>query len=196
MGTQLPEYIEFDFDPDLVHAFPGRDTGIRVFRAGDLLQLDEHNQTGVIAGEPMPLIHATRILRVQERLLSFQNGKGTRAILHYGQEPTALNNEDLFYSYQGMTDDGRLYVSASFPVQAAILPDTSQARFPGSPTLPASDPARMLAYVDDVSSFNAHATERLERLGAADFTPNLDVFDAIIRSLFAGETPRWSVTSD
>ena len=54
----------------------------------------------------------------------------------------------------------------------------------------------MLAYVDAVSRFNAHATERLERLGAADFTPNLEVFDAIIRSLFAGETPGWSVTPD
>ena len=192
MGTQLPAYIEFDFDPDSTDAFPGRDTGIRVFRVRDLEQLDPRYRAGVAAGEPMPLIHATRILRVQERLLSFQNGKGTRAIVQYVQEAMPLNNEHLFYSYQGVTDDGRFYVSASFPVQAAMLPATSQTSLPDIPPPLASDLGSVQTYVDAVNRFNVEATERLERLAADDFTPGLDALDAIIRSLFAGEGSAWS----
>ena len=59
MGFQLPEYVEFDFDPDHTNAFPGRDTGIRVFRVRDLAAVDWMYEAGVAAREPMPLVNAT-----------------------------------------------------------------------------------------------------------------------------------------
>ena len=77
MGTRLPEYVEFDFDPDHTNAFPGRDTGIRVFRVRDLQQVNWMYKAAVAAHEPMPLMNATRVLRVQDKLLSFLNGRAS-----------------------------------------------------------------------------------------------------------------------
>lgn len=191
MGAQLPSYVEFDFDPDHTDAFLGREPGIRVFRVEDLEQVNDLYKAGVAAREPMPLINTARTLRVQERPLSFQNGKGIRALVHYTLEPVPLNNRDLFYSYQGVTDDGRFYVSATFPVRSSILPATSTDRFPDGPANAPTNPAQMVEYTDAVERFNAGATEQLEQLEMNDFSPNLRSLDAIIRSLVAREGQGW-----
>ncbi len=158
MGTPLPDYIEFDFDPDHANAFPGRDTGIRVFRVRDLQQVNWMYKAAVAAREPMPLLNASRVLRVQDKLLSFQNGKGERAIVHYAQELAPLANEGLFYSYQGVTDNGLYYVSATFPVVATFLPKTFAEGFSGMPTVGPVDGGSMEAYMEAVSRFNRDAT--------------------------------------
>jgi hypothetical protein len=196
MGTPLPDYIEFDFDPDHTNAFPGRDTGIRVFRVRDLQQVNGMYKAAVAAHEPMPLINATRVLRVQDKLLSFQNGKGERAIVHYAQELGPLTNEGLFYSYQGITDNGLYYVSATFPVAATFLPKTFAEGFSGMPTVGPGDAGSMAAYAEAVNRFNRDATERLEQLPAADYQPNLQTLDALVRSLLAGEAPEWSTNTE
>lgn len=196
MGTRLPDYIQFSFDDNLQGGIVARQTGIRVFRLRDLEQGDWMVRAAVAAREPMPLINATRILRVQDKLLSFQNGKGERAIVHYAQDTGPLTNEGLFYSYQGVTDDGLYYVSATFPVKAAFLPNTFADGFLGMPTTTPGDPGYMEGYVEAVNHFNRDATERLEQLDAAGYQPNLRTLDAIIRSLFAGEAPEWSTSPE
>ena len=196
MGTPLPDYIEFDFDPDHTNAFPGRDTGIRVFRVRDLQQVNWMYKAAVAAHEPMPLINATRVLRVQDKLLSFQNGKGERAIVHYAQDLGPLTNEGLFYSYQGVTDNGLYYVSATFPVAAAFLPKTFAEGVPGMPTVGPGDGGLLEAYMEAVSRFNRDASERLEQLRPADYQPNLQTSDALVRSLLAGEAPEWSTNPE
>jgi hypothetical protein len=149
-------------------------------------------KAAVAAREPMPLINATRVLGVQDKLVSFQNGKGQRAIVHYAQDLGPLTNEGLFYSYQGVTDNGLYYVSATFPVEARVLPKTFADGFPGMPTAGPGDPGYMEAYVEAMNRFNHDSTERLEQLSAADYQPNLHTLDAAIRSLFSGEAPEWS----
>ena len=196
MGTLLPEYVAFDFDPAHTHPFPGRATGIRVFRVKDLQRVNWMYKAAVAAREPMPLINGTRVLRVQDKLLSFLNGKGERAIVHYAQDLGPFTNEGLFYSYQGITDNGLYYVSATFPVKAAFLPERFADGFAGMPTAGPGDPGWMDAYVEAVHRFNRDATERLEQMRAADYQPNLQTLDALIRSLGAGEAPEWSTNPE
>ena len=196
MGTQLPEYIEFDFDPDHTDAVPGQDTGIRVFRVRDLQKVNWMYKAAVAAHEPMPLLNGSRVLRVQDKLLSFLNGKGERAIVHYAQDIGPLTNEGLFYSYQGVTDNGLYYVSATFPVAAAFLPQTFADGFPGMPSTAPGDLEYQKAYFEAVNRFNHDATARLEHLDAADYRPNLQTLDTLIRSLGAGEAPEWSTNPE
>jgi len=188
MGTRLPDYIRFDFDTNPRGGIVARQASIRVFRMRDLEQINLMYKAAVAAREPMPLINATRVLRVQDKLVSFQNGKGERAIVYYAQDLGPLTNKGLFYSYQGVTDNGLYYVSATFPVAASVLPNTFADGFPGMPTTGPGDPG----YMEAVNRFNHDATERLEQLSASDYQPNLQTLDAVIRSLGAGEAPEWS----
>lgn len=192
LAFQLPAFIEFTFgDHQIVERYSGV-ARIRVFRVHDLEQVDPMYKAAMAAHEPMPLINATRMLRVQERLLSFQNGKGTRAVVQYAQEVAPINNTDMFYTYQGVTDDGLHYVSATFPVTAPFLPASSRAvvdnKFPGI----RYDPNDWKGFADAVTSFNRDAAQRLERLEAGGYTPNLEALDALIRSLSVPPSTQWS----
>ena len=194
LGAVVPEHIELDFDPDRTHLLPARDTGIRVFRVRDLQQIDGMYRAGVAALEPMPLIPGYRMLRVNERLVSFANGKGARAIVAYaGQDYGPLTNEEIFYSYQGITDDGLYYVSATFPLRTAFLPRTVADGFPSMPSATPGEPEYQEAYVAAMHRFNHDVTERLDRLDAAEYQPSLHLLDALIRSLVAAEAQEWSI---
>jgi hypothetical protein len=194
MGTVVPEHIEVDFDPERTHLLPGLDTGIRVFRVRDLQEIDPMYRAGVAALEPMPLIPGSRMLRVNERLLSFANGKGSRAIVAYaGQDIGPLTNQDILYSYAGITDDGLYYVSATFPVAAPFLRHTVADGFPGMPSTTPGEPGYHEAYVAAMNRFNREATERLDGLDAEGFQPDLRRLDALIRSLVAAEAQEWSI---
>jgi hypothetical protein len=83
----------------------------------------------VIEGQPLPenipflpAFNAAQMFHSNEKILEFQNGKGIRFLTQYGQAPYPVNNESLFYTFQGMTNDGAYYVAAVLPIQAAFLP--------------------------------------------------------------------------
>ena len=53
----------------------------------------------------------------------FQNGSGVRYLTMFGQALYPIDNQNLFYTYQGLTDDGQYYISAVLPVVNPGLPD-------------------------------------------------------------------------
>ena len=56
--------------------------------------------------------------------LKFENGSGVRYLTMYGQGFAPINNHDLFYSFQGLTADGRYWVSVIMPVNHPSLQAT------------------------------------------------------------------------
>ena len=81
-----------------------------------------------------------------------------------------MNNQELFYTLQGLTKDGAYYVAGFFPVTSAALPGD--------------------AFVADYDTFNrdfgkylTKTTATLDELSAADFSPDLELLDAVISSL-------------
>lgn len=179
--TTLPAYTEFTFvNP--------RHTGnlqswLRVFPVSELRALPEEFSQAIDAREPMPPLRATRILGVQEQPLKFVNGDGKRAVVLYSQSVTALTNADLFYTYQGLTDDGKSYVSLAIPVAAPNLPASMDVvlanQFPALPY----DASNQDAFNTAVELFNQEATAQLAALDPAAFTPSLTALDDLVRSL-------------
>lgn len=179
--TTLPAYTEFTFvNP--------RHTGtlqswLRVFPVDELRALPPEFAEAIDALEPMPPLRAARILRVQEQPLKFVNGDGKRAVVQYSQSVTALTNADLFYTYQGLTDDGKYYVSLAMPVAAPDLPASMDVVLRNEvPALP-YDANNQEAFNSAVERFNAEATTQVAALDPAAFTPSLTALDDLVRSL-------------
>jgi hypothetical protein len=118
----------------------------------------------------LPTFNSTQDLRAQVFPLTFQGGRGLRFIAHYAQGVNPVLNPVVFYTFQGLTEDGSFYVAAFFPLYVSFLPDQIQ--------------------VEDWDVFNkgyqdymADITSRLEGLDSNDFEPHLETLDALIRSI-------------
>ncbi|MBI5952956.1 MAG: hypothetical protein HY865_14965 [Chloroflexi bacterium] len=141
---------------------------------------------GVIAGQPLPenipflpAFNAAQMFHSNEQLLSFQSGQGIRFLTQYGQAPYPVNNESLFYTFQGMTDDGAYYVSAILPVTAAFLPAD------GNPDTPL--PADGVPFDwENFLNMDQHFALVKQKLNTTDpnaFNPTLTDLDALIQSI-------------
>jgi len=129
----------------------------------------------------LPTFNSAQDLRAQECPLAFQGGRGLRFIARYAQGTTPVVNPSIFYTFQGLTEDGSLYVAAFFPLYIPILPDQIQ--------------------VEDWDAFNrgnqdymADITTKLESLNTDDFEPNLEIFDELIRSMTISVTSKVTST--
>lgn len=58
----------------------------------------------------LPAFNAGQVFHSNEQVIKFQNGTGVR-LTQYAQAPYPVNNESLFYTFQGLTSDGAYYVS-------------------------------------------------------------------------------------
>jgi DNA-binding CsgD family transcriptional regulator len=118
----------------------------------------------------LPDQKAAQVFHAREKILPFQNGTGLRYITQYSQAHfPAVNNRELFYTFHGLTDDGKYYVSVMLPVH-----------FPALDGLPSS-PANA---EESASSFKV-ARDLLNQQDAA-LQPSLESLDALVQSITAG----------
>jgi hypothetical protein len=134
----------------------------------DALQTMLENPTTEADGTlPMlPLINATQMMQAHLEQLDFANGSGIRYLTQMGQAPAPINNKELFYTFQGLTDDGSIYVAAILPVSNPLL---DAATSTGSDT-------NLVAQIADTARVLNQATED-------SFTPSLSQLDAMIASI-------------
>ena len=70
----------------------------------------------------VPMYDVGEALRAKVSYLDFRGGRGVAFVAQFTIEDTIVSNQALAYVFQGLTDDGRFYVSAAFPVAAPFLP--------------------------------------------------------------------------
>jgi len=117
---------------------------------------------------------AAVIFEAQKKALSFQNGGGDRGLEVFAQNNYPVNNELLMYAFRGYNADKQYGIYVQVPIHAASLPAVA-------PTFVAGDAGPVLEY-------NRQAAESMNALKPADFTPNLDLLDALVASIHV-ETP-------
>jgi hypothetical protein len=54
----------------------------------------------------LPAFNAAQIFHSNEQVIQFQSGTGIRFLTQYAQAPYPVNNNSLFYTFQGLTSDG------------------------------------------------------------------------------------------
>ena len=138
-------------------------------------------------GDPMPLLPPPMSFMgrwVQFLDLDTQVGPGVRYVSEAPnrQGPGAWTNTGTAYYYQGLTEDGRLYISLHWPVRTDSLPETPQ-DIPRKSWI--SRPIRKPR-----SSIGKRRERRLMRWRQSDWEPDLLLLDEMIASLaFETEEP-------
>jgi hypothetical protein len=127
----------------------------------------------------VPFFNATPLLAAQIRIIPFQNGGGgVRSLTEYAQYAAPVNNNELFYHFQGLSSDGNFYVVAILPVTTSILPEDEKPE--------ASVPEGGVPIPTDVGPNEVYyfsVTEKLNSLSPDAFTPPLSALDALVQSL-------------
>jgi hypothetical protein len=130
----------------------------------------------------VPFFNAAQVFASNVQPISFQNGSGIRFVTEYAQGFVSVNNQDLFYHFQGFTDDGNYYVVAILPVTSPVLAESDDLDAPlpagGIPFPDLTDPdPDMRGYFEAVAILlNAQSPE--------SFSPALSQLDALIQSMW------------
>ena len=119
-----------------------------------------------------PQTNAVCAIAAGMRYQNFQWGSGMRFVSAFAQGPAPVAPEELVYLYQGISDDGRYYVAARFPVTL----DSASAAKLGQPPSPDSD-------LDTSTKWNRGFAEQLRQLPDGAYVPSLNSLDAMVGSI-------------
>jgi hypothetical protein len=120
-------------------------------------------------------INATPMMHAGVAYLDFQNGAGMRYLTQYAQGLSVVNNEELMYTFQGLTEDGDYYIAAVLPVQHPYL-------LVGAQDAPDGD-ASVWTDVDTNREYVGRMAHMLDQAEPSSFTPNLSALDAMMHSI-------------
>jgi len=130
----------------------------------------------------VPFFNAAQLFASNIQAIPFQNGSGMRFLSEYGQYPAPVNNHELFYQFQGFTNDGEYYIVATLPITAPALAETGDAgaNLPAGgiqyPFFADPDAETLQTYYEDVANL-------LSATPNEAFTPTIGQLDALIQSM-------------
>lgn len=126
----------------------------------------------------LPERNAAQILHARAERVSFAGGEGIRYLTQYVQDYSPVVSNSIFYTFQGLTHDGRFYISAVLPVSSGSLPqDIPEAQSQGFDSF---------TYSFDRIGYEQYLAEqqvRINSLEDAAFMPDLALLDALVQSL-------------
>jgi hypothetical protein len=127
------------------------------------------------AGQNMPFLPLSgdlQVLHAQVKYLDFKNGKGVRFVTQLGNGMAPVNDHALFYTYQGLTGDGRYYLAAVLPLNLPDLPADG------------NDTAGLpLEFTSNYPVYVASMVNQLNLEPDDAYTPGLGRLDALVQSI-------------
>ena len=155
MSAIAPQVTFYRVDDLGRTSFSLMEVALRVFDIINNINAGFTTADGVLDELPfLPYQTAGRTVNILPEKLDFENGSGIRTIVSFQDTLYAgTGNSNLYYSFQGITSDGNIYVSAVFPLESSALN------------------GRTAAGVDWSS------------VSSSDFRPGLDELDYYIRSI-------------
>lgn len=118
----------------------------------------------------LPVTNAAQVFHTQIQYLESSHVQGLRFLTEHSQEARPIVSQNLFYTFQGFTNDGNYYVAAFFPLTTANLPDKVEV-------------ADWETFSLNYAAYLLETTEMLDQLTPAEFTPDLALLDAVVTSL-------------
>ena len=104
---------------------------------------------------------------------------GYRFVGRWAQDANPVTDQNLYYVYQGYTNDGYYLVSFWYPVSSPEIADD----------MSGVSPETMEQFNNDYSGYMVAETERLNGLGTDAWAPDLAVLDTVVASLEIEEMP-------
>jgi hypothetical protein len=128
----------------------------------------------------LPVFNAAQIIHTKGQYVTFKNGTGIRYLTQFDQAFLPINNQEVIYTFQGLTSDGKYYVVAVLPVAAPVLAPTDDYKATGKAFVPfpadTSDPQVVQRYFQDVLA-------KVDALADSEFMPSLTLLDAMLQSV-------------
>ena len=120
----------------------------------------------------LPLVNEQQVIHAQVQYLDFESGQGVRYLTEFAQGIVPITNSSLIYTCQGLTSDGKYYVSAVLPVNHPSLPvdENATANIP-------------LEFATDYPAYLSNVFNTLNTVAANTYTPDLTQLDAMMSSL-------------
>lgn len=118
----------------------------------------------------LPTFPAGQVLRARAHYLETEDLSGIAFVTAYAQDASPFVSTNFLYTFQGISSDGRYYVSAIFPLVTTLFDDQIPSDF---------------SYETFIAGLTDYMIESIGRLNAgtpSDFVPALDAMDAIIQS--------------
>jgi len=138
--------------------------------------------TSLVALPILPVFYANQAFRLKIDYLDFQNGSGVRFLTEYAQYYVPMDNHDLFYTFQGLTNGDKYWVSAILPVSHAILPDTAESTSVPAGGLPIPD-WDSPTFDTDFATYYQGMSAIMNGQPDDSFTPSISCLDQLIQSL-------------
>lgn len=177
----MPEHVVFQLTN-----FPAGDASIAIFKASDYAAYGAPLQeavTALLARQdgvlPLTAPLTQGELSAQAMPVNFKNGHGVRQLTQVLTNFTPITNEEIFYYYQGITDDGAYFVSAVIHVNAGFLVANG--------SMDSVTPADGVPFSFDGSldfpAYLSAITQKLNDTPAESFSPSLSALDRMIESI-------------
>lgn len=131
----------------------------------------------------LPYVEGGQILLAHVKYITFKNGKGISFITQYAFEPTLISNQALTYMFEGITDDGKYYVTATFPISSSILPAEFSREAAAAEGLDFNSGMFTPAFQKKHERYLVKIGRKLETLPRDEFQPTLKLFDGLVSSL-------------
>jgi hypothetical protein len=106
-----------------------------------------------------------------EQRLDSEHNSGVRFLTLYSQGLVGVDNYDIFYTYQGISEDGRYYIAAVLPINSTLLSNEELTQ------------AELETIAGDYPGYITTMTDLLIADNGASLTPTLAALDAMMMSL-------------
>lgn len=182
-GGEMPQHSKL-----LLTGYPIQgttfDPQIMVFPAAQYAQYSDMTQQIVTTlrdapymdGQPLPPGLPGGVINSHVGAINFTKGHGIRYVTQFDQAPLPVNNNELFYYFHGLTDDGNVYVEAVLPVHAPFLQADQNPN-----TVPPADGIPFT--INDLGSYFQAIGDRLNATPPDQFTPSLATLDGLLQSI-------------
>jgi hypothetical protein len=195
----MPQHLELRFGPltifpkehafhpeitvhpvaDYARIFEPEDATKEMLRGFDEIWNTATDPAAVHLGKPLPFIPVSdgeQGVTVLHKPLSFVGGKGFRFITRFEIEASLLSDHGLVYVFEGLTNDRKTYVLATFPILLEGLPGADAKEHLGY---------SLRAYQKFEKEIDAYHDKASAWLVAnqAKMEPNLKLLDEIVASI-------------
>lgn len=194
LGGAMPASVRFLFNGGKAPAFADyRTPQVNVYRTEDWTKLDPATARTVQAlkdllaakpadfGKELPLVPpvaAQQVFHAQTKYIDFQNGTGVGFVSYYAQGLSPVLANQIFYTFQGLTNDGKYYVTVFYPITTRLLPTDPKAALGGM-----SD----ADWIKNYPQYLDKLVKDLNGLVPAAYTPDLTLIEQMIQSINVGE---------
>jgi hypothetical protein len=182
-GGPMAEHVVFQ-----ITNYPvAGDAKILVFKSSDFAAYGPASQNTITAllakqeiSQPLPKVLGQNFY-AQTKPVTFKNGHGVRYLTQVLTNIAPITNKDLFYYYQGVTNDGAYFVSAILPVNVPFLVADDKS---DSPTPTDGIPFSFDAGANqDFSKYLNQVGQKLNETPPDSFKVSLTYLDALIESI-------------